>query len=97
MKLRPLITKLAREDLLSIWAYIAQDSQTSADRFLDRVDQEISLLCTFPFRGEVDSRLGGYRRILLGSYLLFYEVSEGDLHVLRVFHASRRIEDLRLK
>ena len=96
MKRQSILTRQAKEDLAAIWAHIASESVRAADRLLDRIDDEVQLLTAFHYRGEVDPRVGGYRRIIVGVYLVFYESDDKHLRVLRVFHASRRIEDLEI-
>ena len=41
-------TSQAREDVLEIWAYIAQDNPTAADKLLRKLDETISLLADTP-------------------------------------------------
>ena len=38
----------ARSDLIDIWQYIADDSPEDADRFLDTLEEKISLLADNP-------------------------------------------------
>ncbi len=83
MKLRLILTQQARLNLELIWAHIAAESVSAADRFLDRFETEIELLALFPYRGEADPRVGGYRRILLGSYLIFYDLKPMILNLKR--------------
>jgi toxin ParE1/3/4 len=37
---------LAEADILDIWDYIAEDSPDEADRWLDRLDEKLSLWAT---------------------------------------------------
>ena len=94
MNLRVVISPSASEDIIEIWAYIAQDSVDAADRFLARIRSQIDLTATQPRRGERDQRVGGRRRFLVGPYLVYYQTTDEVLHVLRVYHSARRIEDI---
>ncbi|TFF17200.1 type II toxin-antitoxin system RelE/ParE family toxin, partial [Jiella endophytica] len=38
----------AREDLLEVWGYIADDNETAADRMLDRIEQKLFMLADHP-------------------------------------------------
>lgn len=94
MSLRVVISPSASEDLIGIWVYIAQNSVEAADRFLDRIRRQIELTATQPGRGERDRRVGGRRRFLVGSYLVFYKTTDEVLYVLRIYHSARRIEGI---
>lgn len=92
---RLLRTADSRDDLTAIWLYIAQDSVSAADRFVDEVDRTLSILASFPFIGEAVHHLRpGTRRFTVGNYQLFYEPISDGIRLLRVYHASRRMEEL---
>jgi toxin ParE1/3/4 len=94
MTLKVVIAPSAETDLVDIWAYIAEDSISAADRFLDRIRGQIALTAAQPGRGERDQRVGGLRRFLVGPYLVFYKTTDEVLYVLRIYHSARRIEDI---
>jgi toxin ParE1/3/4 len=92
---RLLRTADSRDDLTAIWLYIAQDNVSAADRFVNEVDRTLSLLASFPYIGEAVDRLRpGTRRFTIGNYQLFYEPMSDGIRLLRVYHASRRMEEL---
>jgi toxin ParE1/3/4 len=92
---RLLRTDDSRDDLTAIWPYIAQDNSVAADRLIDEIDRTPNLLFAFPLLGEsVEHLRPETRRIMLGHYQAFYEVVPDGIRLLRVNHASRRIEDL---
>jgi toxin ParE1/3/4 len=92
---RVLRTADSRSDLTAIWLYIAQDSVAAADRWIERIDRTLRLLASHPGIGEaVDHLHLGTRRFNVGSYQLFFEPLEDGIRLLRVYHASRRIEEL---
>lgn len=88
-------TPQANEDLLQIWAYIAQDNAEAADRMLLKIDRECRFLAANPRTGEVLEQFRpGLRRFVVGNYLLFYQLIEGGIEVFRVLHGARDIEKL---
>lgn len=59
-------------DLEEIWWYIAQDSPLSADRLLDRIQENCLALANFPLMGASRNELlEGLRSQPVGSYLVF--------------------------
>jgi toxin ParE1/3/4 len=86
---------LARNDLASIWLYIAKDNYAAADRLMEEIAQTLSTVAKFPLIGEsVDHLRPKARRTTVGNYQLFYEPTDNGILLLRVYHAARRIEDL---
>lgn len=85
-------TRQAREDLLSIWAYIAADSPSAADRLLDTIDHRCSLLAENPKIGRARPDIAPELRYFpAGNYLILYrEVSEG-VEIVRVVHGARNV------
>jgi toxin ParE1/3/4 len=92
---RVIRTADSRSDLTAIWRYIARENEASADRWIDKIDRVLQLLASSPGIGEaVDHLRPGTRRFNVGSYQLFFEPLEDGIRLLRVYHASRRIEEL---
>jgi toxin ParE1/3/4 len=96
MPIRKLIRSAQSEtDLVAIWRYIASDNPTAATSLLERIDHRIQLLSEFPLIGEAQPQFGEQtRRIIEGNYLVFYDVFPDAVHVLRVFHSARKLDDL---
>jgi len=85
----------AEEDILAIAEYIARDNPSAASRWLDQIEEKLTLLAKQPFMGEaVDHIRPGLRRSSHGRYLLFYEPRENGIGLVRVLDGARRIEDL---
>jgi toxin ParE1/3/4 len=85
----------SEEDLVAIWRYIAADNPAAATRLLERIDERIQMLATFPLLGENQPQYGARtRRIIEGNYLVFYDALPDAVHVLRVFHAARKLDNL---
>jgi addiction module RelE/StbE family toxin len=90
---RLVFTERAQADLLEAWLYIAEDNLAAADKVLDTLEQEATLLLLQPLMGRARPELGSAVRSWPTStpYLLFYEVDDMELTVLRVLHRARDI------
>lgn len=90
---RLVFTERAQADLLQAWLYIAEDNLAAADKVLDKLEQEASLLLLQPLMGRARPELGSAVRSWPSStpYVLFYEVDDMELTVLRVLHHARDI------
>jgi toxin ParE1/3/4 len=93
--LRLIRSAQSEEDLIAVWRYIAADSPSAATRWLERIERRIQSLQSSPFLGEQQPQFGETtRRIIVGNYLVFYDVLPDAVHVLRVFHAARKLDEL---
>ena len=83
----------ARIDMAGIWAYIAQDSEPQADKFIDRIDKQLAKLALQPairrLRNELVENL---RSFPFERYLLFYQITTEGIDVVRVLHSARDID-----
>jgi toxin ParE1/3/4 len=85
-----LVRPRAREDLNEIWAYIAEDSESLADAFVDRLDTRFHLLARQPGLGRIRQELvPGLRSFPVGRYVIFYELISDGVAVVRVLHSAR--------
>lgn len=94
MSLKTIFSEKAIIDLAAVWEHIAAQSVEAADRFVERIHEQIALTSDHPGRGERDRRVDGRRRFLVGPYLVFYKATDEVLYVLRIYHSARRIEDI---
>jgi toxin ParE1/3/4 len=88
----PEIIKLPRAtaDLVEIWDYIADDSETQADAFIDTVEGKLRLLAEKPNLGRRRYELAeNMRSFPLGRYVIFYVVMPSGIQVVRVLHGAR--------
>lgn len=93
MTLEVIRTPLARQDLLEIWTYIADDSAAAADRMLDRFDAALRAIADHPAMGRARPELGaGLRSFPVGSYVLFYRPSATAIDLVRVLNSFRDID-----
>ena len=82
----------AEADLLEIWLYVARDSPSAADRFLDSVDQKCDLLARFPEIGRSRPELGADRRsFTVDSCVIFYRVIDSGNEIVRILSGFRDI------
>ncbi len=85
----------AELDLLDIWGYIADDSLDRADDFLDRLEGKLQALARNPGLGRRrDELLPGLQSFPLGNYVVFYQVIENGIDVIRILHGARDVEDV---
>lgn len=83
----------AEEDILEIWAYIAEDTIVEADRWVDRLDTKLALWATQPLMGtERDELAPGIRSLAFGRYVVFFAPMPDGIDVIRVLHGSRDID-----
>ena len=96
MKYRPRFLQLAQDDLFQVIDYISEHSLKAADDFLDSLDERLSQICEFPKSCEVYRHNPTLRRLIIGSYLAFYEVDEENkfIKVYRILHGSRNIDEI---
>lgn len=86
-------TPQARADVEAIYAYIARDSERSADLVAARIVHAVDRLAEFPRSGRSVPELGreDVREVIRGHYRIVYRYGEvaDDVHVLTVFHGAR--------
>ena len=89
------LTRRARQDVLSIWKYIADDDEAAADRFVDLLTRRFAFLGDNPHVGRRREDLRpGYRCFPVGEYLVFYRIAEPGIQILHIVHGRRDITSL---
>ncbi len=89
------ITPLARADLDGIWDYVAADNPTAADRLLERFQDTFSILASHPLMGEArDALRPGLRSFSVLKYVVYFQVVEDRLTIVRVLHGARDVRRL---
>lgn len=89
-------TRQAREDVLSIWSYIAEEQHAlkAADGLIEKFDKTLQALARNPLMGTRQDRYReGLRCFPVGKYIIFYEPVNDGIRVIRVLHGARRLED----
>ena len=81
----------ATRDLDSIRAYIAQDSELYAYRFVGRIFAAVDSLSAFPEMGRLvpETNDPGIRELLFHNYRIIYRLEPGRLLIVAVAHAAR--------
>jgi toxin ParE1/3/4 len=88
-------TAEAEDDLLERWRYIARDSDTTADRYLDRLHDRFASLARNPRIGRARPDLRrDLRSFPYGAYLILYRIIDGGVEIVHVVHAARNLDDL---
>lgn len=86
----------AVDDLLDIWKYIAEDSEAAADRWLERLYDEVEMLASRPGMGHKRRDLTA-RDVLfwpVSGYLVIYRAVPSRIEVVAVTQGSRDIPRL---
>lgn len=96
MKKRELIiAEQAIDDLADIWLYIATDSISNADLFIDFLHEKCSTLCETPNIGRRRPELlPDIRCLPVKRYLIFYRVTDKAIEIARVVSGYRDIASL---
>ena len=98
MKYSITYSHLAWKDLQQIYDFIACDSPSAAQLFVDHLDEQVGRLSQFPHLGRFPKqdylRPKGYRILVIGDYLVFYRAKPKEIKVDRVIHGKRRYEFL---
>ena len=84
-------TQTAKDDLQSIWDYIARDSVYYADKFIDELLLKPDILVTFPELGRKIPEINDpkSREIFHGSYRIMYVIREDVIYITQVTHMAR--------
>ncbi len=87
-------TQSAHADLLEAWQFIAQENPAAADRVLDIIEYETSMLLHQPLMGKARPELAEDIRSWPSStaYVLFYLVHKDGITIVRVLHRARDIQ-----
>lgn len=79
----------AREYLRQEAAYLRKHSPAAAESFLARMRNVRQIIGTFPLSGEA-LPVPGVRRLVMGDYLLDYEVSGRAAEILSIRHGRQQ-------
>ena len=85
-------SKQALGDLESIWAYIAVDNETQANKLMIGFAKKFRSLLHSPQLGKMrDDLIVGLRSFPNGKYLIFYQETANGIEIVRVVHSARDI------
>jgi toxin ParE1/3/4 len=89
------LTVAARRDLAEIWAYIANDNEPAADRFIAALKEHCEMLGRNPRAGRRrDEVQTGLRSFPYGEHLILYRVATPGVQIVRVVHGRRDLSRL---
>jgi plasmid stabilization system protein ParE len=83
----------ARQDLIDIWDYIAQDNPAAATRVVDAIEAAVKKLADMPRMGHQREELGNdaLRVWCVHSHLIIYDPEHRPLRVVRIVSGHRDI------
>lgn len=88
-------TTQAREDILDIAFYIAQENPEAAHRLMRKILRACDRLGASPRAGRAREELAPHLRSFpVEKYLVFYRPVRGGIEVIRVLHGARDIAAL---
>ena len=85
----------ARQDLIEIWRYIADESgEPRADNYLRRLNDVITYLAQQPLMGRARPEIQeeGIRSFVAESHIIFYVALVDGMELVRVLHGSQDLE-----
>ncbi len=92
MKLR--WTARARDDLVGIARFVANDNVSAARRWVNRLRKQARRAAQFPRSGRIVPEFGrpDIRELIVRNYRIVYRVLENEIHILTVFEAHRLLK-----
>ena len=85
----------AKEDLLEIGEYLEQENPAAVARLLQMFRNKFQFLAQFPQAGrERNDMLLYLRTFPAGKYIIFYQLADYGIEVLRVRHSAQDNRDL---
>ena len=90
-------TKLAIEDLKSIYEHISIDSEQYAWRLVEKITERAGQLETFPVSGRIVPEFENetIRELIEGNYRIVYKIkSKQEVAIARVHHSSRLLKEV---
>jgi toxin ParE1/3/4 len=89
------LSPTARADLRGIWKHIARDNQSAANRMRRRFEDVLLLLGQNPMLGQACDELRARMRFFcVGSYVVFYEVSNRGARIVRILHGAQDAQSM---
>ncbi|MDF5728619.1 MAG: type II toxin-antitoxin system RelE/ParE family toxin [Rhizonema sp. PD38] len=89
------ITAIASRDLEAISEYFLEKSVEAGDHFVQTFHQKCQHLARFPYIGKSYAQLRpGLRGLLLMDYIVFYQVVEDNVEILRVVSGYRDLRSI---
>ena len=90
--------QVAKADLIDVWLFIAEDNMTTADTYIERLQQMCVLIAANPLMGVGRPDIAeGVCSFAVDDYVIYYQPDDQGITVLRVWHAAREPNSLNLE
>jgi toxin ParE1/3/4 len=90
-----IISPSAIRDLEAVSDYYAKNGVEAGERLLDKFNKKCRYLTQFPSIGRSYEHLqAGMRGLLVDNYIIFYQLLEDGIEILRVVRGDRDLESL---
>lgn len=98
MPLRIDFTLEAERDFGDLIDFVAVDNPSAAAGMAAKVEKSLRLLSERPFLGRIALETGRpmMRRLSVAPFVIFYLVERDTLHVIRILHGARFLDDPKL-
>ncbi len=80
----------ARDDLLAIIGYIADDNPDAAQELKDEIEARAAELTVYPQMYKSGRVPGTREMVVRANYVVVYTEADGEVSVLRVLHVARQ-------
>ena len=87
----------AKQDLQKIYDYYSQFSVNSANKLIDLILKKASILQNSASQktGQIDEYNNKYRRLIAGSFKIFYKIFKTEILIVRVFNTSQNPKQIK--
>lgn len=84
----------AQVDIEEIWGYTVKHwGVPQAERYTRLIQAEIEEIASDPSRGRSCEEIrAGYRKVQVGSHMLFYRITDRAIHIVRILHERMDFE-----
>ncbi len=84
-------TESALQDLDQIADYISLDKPTAANRFVQRVFDQVEQLASLPKSGSIPNELNGtpYRQLVIPAVRIFYREQDDTVFIIYIMRGER--------
>ena len=80
---------------MEAWRYLADSSEAAADRFFDKLESVLTMLADNPHAGRSRNEVSqGLRSFPVGSFILYYRVTQSSIVLTRVVSAYRDVDTI---
>ncbi len=93
---RAIVSEQAKQDLITIWDFIAEDNVDAANRVERELYKTFESLARMPEQGyqRRDLTKRPVRFSPLYSYLIIYQPADGAIQIMAVIHGNRNLKRL---